>query len=233
MPCLQRLVGWLQEEMKLYDGGVVDTWVMSRCEGEQMCMHGDRCARWSCGVRGVEFVWRGKTWKKMEGEWRGTVCLYLVFRVSGQLKAQWRLSALNGQKSPDTGRPHLKSRHGDRTASPRSCHAGTLRATLTPRTPQVPGNGDLGSASCDVSRPRTNSVHDTHPIHDGRQIATRPPIEAGPPTAAETHQLAGQGRHPDSSGGRSLQSICFSPTCSSPGQGNSRILYLFLFFLNP
>lgn len=144
-------------------------------------MHGDRCARWSCGVRGVEFVWRGKTWKKMEGEWRGTVCLYLVFGVSGQLKAQWRLSALNGQKCPDTGRPHLKSRHGDRTASPRSCHAGTLRATLTPRTPQVPGNGDLGSASCDVSRPRTNSVHDTHPIHDGRQIATRPPIEAGPP----------------------------------------------------
>lgn len=98
-------------------------------------------------------------------------------------------------KCPDTGRPHLKSRHGDRTASPRSCHAGTLRATLTPRTPQVPGNGDLGSASCDVSRPRTNSVHDTHPIHDGRQIAARPPIEAGPPTAVETHQLAGQGRH--------------------------------------
>lgn len=136
-------------------------------------------------------------------------------------------------KCPDTGRPHLKSRHGDRTASPRSCHAGTLRATLTPRTPQVPGNGDLGSASCDVSRPRTNSVHDTHPIHDGRQIAARPPIEAGPPHCGRDSPAGRAGETPDSRGGRSLQSICFSPTCSSPGQGKSRILYLFLFFLIP
>jgi hypothetical protein len=66
-----------------------------------------------------------------------------------------------------------------------------MRATLTP---QVPGNGDLGSDLV-IFPVRGHIPYMIHgPIHDGCQIATRPPIEALAPHCGRDWQSpAGQG----------------------------------------